>query len=417
MPRLPVVGADDDDWGSILNQYMLVEHKPDGSHNFGVFNVLTFGAKGDGQADDTAAIQAALDAAALVGGVVWLPPGPNAYRCEGSLKVPGHVTFKGGYGGMRRGLRLWKETPRGSLLHAYGKGDFITLSHNAVIDGLEIYYPDQKTQYAPDPYGWTIKIPPDQHGATIRNICCPNPYQFIYANADGFLIDGVQGYPLMTGIQLDRVADVPRINNIHFNGNVWQDALQSMRDWVMHNGVCLKATGVEELMIYNLFAYGYLRGLWFTAYEPDPGFPGNYGSINNFGFDAVQEGILVETRGVSGRQGLSLSNGRIIPFKGQVGARAGIKFVDTVPSQGPAISASNVSFFGPHERSLWIGPSSGARMAWLGGQATEYRKEMVLCESPNAVVRLVGVRSFNGEGPRINNPGGSDILDQGEITS
>jgi len=417
MPRLPVTGADDDDWGNILNQYLQVEHKADGTHNFGVFNVRSFGAKGDGQADDTAAIQAALDAAAPVGGVVWLSPGSNAYRCEGPLKVPGHVTFKGGYGGMRRGLRLWKETPRGSLLHVYGTGDFITLSHNAVIDGLEIYYPAQKTKGAPDPYGWTIQMPPDQHGATIRNICCPNPYQFIYANADGFLIDGVQGYPLMTGIQLDRVADVPRINNIHLNGNCWQDADQSLRDWVQAHGVCLKATGVEELMINNLFAYGYLRGLWFLAYDKSPSFPGNYGSINNFGFDAVQEGILVETRGVSWRQVLSLNNGRIIPFRGQEGARAGIKFTDATPSLGPSVSASNVSFFGPHERSIWFGENSWARMTWMGGQATEYRNEMLLCQSPYAAARLVGIRSFGGAGPRVNNPGGGDIVDLAEITS
>ena len=97
--------------------------------------------------------------------------------------------------------------------------------------------------------------------------------------------------------------------------------------------------------------------------------------------------------------------------------RAGIKFADDAPGQGPAISASNISFFGPHERSLWIGPNSGARMAWLGGQSTEYRKEMVLCESLYAVVRLVSVRSFNSVGPRVNNPGKGDILDQGEITS
>jgi hypothetical protein len=160
---------------------------------------------------------------------------------------------------------------------------------------------------------------------------------------------------------------VPRINNIHFNGNCWSDVQQSLRDWVQTNGICMMAFGVEELMINNLFAYGYLRGIWFDAYTPDSNFPGNYGSLNVFGFDAVQEGILIGTRGISGRQGFSLSNGRIIPFQGRVGARAGIKFYDTVPSQGPAISVSNVSFFGPHERSIWIEPNSGAKISMLAG--------------------------------------------------
>src|SRR5262245_49662321 len=40
-----------------------------------VFNVRQFGARGDGQAKDTRAIQAAVDAAAASGGTVCLPPG------------------------------------------------------------------------------------------------------------------------------------------------------------------------------------------------------------------------------------------------------------------------------------------------------------------------------------------------------
>lgn len=417
MPRLPITGSDNDTWGAILNEYLQYEHKADGTHNFGIFNALTFGAKGDGLTDDAPAIQAALNAAAPVGGVVWLPPGPNAYRCNGSLTIPGNVTLKGGYCGMQRGLRLYLESPRGSLLHVYTTADFISMSYNSVLDGIEIYYPNQKTQGTPDAYGWTISMPPNQHGATVRNICATNPYQFLYANADGFLIEGVQGFPLATGIQLDRVADVPRINNIHFNGNCWLDAQPSLRDWVQTNGVGLNIFGVEEFMINNLFAYGYLRGIWFQAYGPDPNFPGSYGSLNVFGFDSVQEGILIETRGISGRQGFSLSNGRIVPFAGQVGSRAGIKFTDTGASQGPGVSTSNVSYFGSHQRSIWIGPNSGARICVLGGQSTEYTNEMVLCQSPNAHVRLIGVRSFNGTGPRINNLGGGDASDFAPMTS
>lgn len=417
MARLPIAGADGDTWGDILNEYLRVEHNPDGTHNFGIFNVRTFGAKGDGITDDTPAIQAALNAAALVGGIVWLTPSTNAYRCNGPLTIPAHVTLKGGYGGMRRGLRLWGETPRGSILHVYTAGDFITMSHNSILDGVEIYYPSQVTQGTPIPYGWTINVPVNQHGVTIRNITSPNPYQFLYVNADGILVDGVQAYPLAVGIKLGRVADVPRINNIHFNGNMWSDATDSLRNWVQSAGVCLDLGKVEELMVNNFFGYGYLRGIWFRENLSDSAFPGNYGSINNFGFDAVQEGMLVQTRGVSGRQGMSLSNGRIIPFKGQVGARVGIKFSDTLPSLAPSMSISNVSFFGSHERSLWISPNSGARITLLGGQATEYTNEMILCQSASAVVRLVAVRSFNGVGARINNPAGGNISDTTPIVS
>jgi hypothetical protein len=44
-----------------------------------VYNVLAYGATGDGATDDTAAIQAAIDAAAVAGGTVYFPPG--TYLC------------------------------------------------------------------------------------------------------------------------------------------------------------------------------------------------------------------------------------------------------------------------------------------------------------------------------------------------
>lgn len=416
MPRLPVPGSDDDNWGAILNEYLQYEHKADGTHNFGVFNILTFGAKCDGVTDDTPAIQAALNAAAPVGGVVWLPPGPNAYRCNGSLTIPRHVTLKGGYGGMRRGLQTWPESPRGSLIHVYTTNNFISMGGNSILDGIEIYYPNQKVDGTPDVYGWTISIPPNEHGATVRNVCATNPYQFLYANADGFLIDSVQGYPLACGIQLDRVGDVPRINNVHFNGNCWKGLQSSLRNWVQSNGVVMKICGVEEFMINNLFAYGYMRGIWFAALDANPSFEGSSGSLNVFGFDSCQEGILIETRGIYGRAGCSISNGQIIPLRGPVGARTGIKFSDTDPLLKPSVIASNVSFFGDYERMIWIEPNSSAKISVLGGQSTDYTNEMVLCQSPNANVRLIGVRSFNGIGPRINNPGGGDITDLASIT-
>ena len=51
------------------------------------FNVRAFGAVGDGVHDDTAAIQAAIDAASAgLGGVVYLPPG--GYRTSAPLTLP-----------------------------------------------------------------------------------------------------------------------------------------------------------------------------------------------------------------------------------------------------------------------------------------------------------------------------------------
>lgn len=59
----------------------------------GWFNVQDYGAKGDGTTDDTAAIQAAIDAAvAAGGGRVYFPAAPVDYKIAGSLR-----TDRGGY--------------------------------------------------------------------------------------------------------------------------------------------------------------------------------------------------------------------------------------------------------------------------------------------------------------------------------
>lgn len=59
----------------------------------GLFDVKSFGALGNGVADDTAAIRAAIDAArAAAGGVVWFPAG---VYLTGTLTLPGAVTLAG----------------------------------------------------------------------------------------------------------------------------------------------------------------------------------------------------------------------------------------------------------------------------------------------------------------------------------
>jgi len=57
------------------------------------FDVRSYGAVGDGVADDAAAIQAALTAAGVSGGTVYLPPG--IYRTTIALAVPAKVTVRG----------------------------------------------------------------------------------------------------------------------------------------------------------------------------------------------------------------------------------------------------------------------------------------------------------------------------------
>src|SRR5436189_886180 len=56
-----------------------------------VFNVRRFGAKGNSQTNDTAAVQSAIDEAGRDGGCVYFPPG--RYVC-GTVRLRSHVSIQ-----------------------------------------------------------------------------------------------------------------------------------------------------------------------------------------------------------------------------------------------------------------------------------------------------------------------------------
>lgn len=83
-----------------FEELLMVEHNADGTHDLAdmnaieVFNVIAYGAIGDGVSDDTAAIQNALKAAEAVGGTVYFPAG--IYPTASTLTVKAdHVKLLG----------------------------------------------------------------------------------------------------------------------------------------------------------------------------------------------------------------------------------------------------------------------------------------------------------------------------------
>jgi hypothetical protein len=81
--------AFNENWNTVDSQ---LANKPNKSDL--VFNVKDFGAKGD-DSDDTSAIQAAINAARAVGGVVRFPSVPYWYRITDTLDIPSSVRLIG----------------------------------------------------------------------------------------------------------------------------------------------------------------------------------------------------------------------------------------------------------------------------------------------------------------------------------
>lgn len=182
--------------------------------------VTEHGAKGDGEADDTASFQAALDAAADKGGIVYVPAG--TYLIGGSLSVPAGVVLRG----------VWEaphhaDAGRGSILLATsGRGDadgepFIMLHQSSAVRGITIFYPDQK----PDdiqPYPWCIRGT-GMHCSVI-DVTLVNPYKGVdFGTLPNELhhIRNLFGQPLHTGIYINGTTDIGRIENVHFNPHAW----------------------------------------------------------------------------------------------------------------------------------------------------------------------------------------------------
>ncbi len=75
--RLPTVGGDDGNWGTLLNTFLQVEHASDGTLKNRALNAKNYGATGDGSTNDTQALTDWITAinAASAGACGYLPAG------------------------------------------------------------------------------------------------------------------------------------------------------------------------------------------------------------------------------------------------------------------------------------------------------------------------------------------------------
>src|SRR5664279_2950714 len=183
-------------------------------------NARQYGAKGDGKADDSKALQAALDAAQTTGPICFVPAG--LYHLDGPLTVPAGVTLCGASGGVPH-----SEHPIGTVLLAFaGRGQaegepLITLKPNGVVRNLVIHYPEQALPEV-TPYPWSIRA--DGELCQILDVTLTNPYQAIDVGSkwnELHLVRNVFGCPLKIGVYIDQCTDIGRVENVHFNPNFW----------------------------------------------------------------------------------------------------------------------------------------------------------------------------------------------------
>ena len=305
-------------------------------------NVRDYGAKGDGQSDDTAAFERALDAAAKQGGGTVLAP-RGVYFFAGHFSVPSAVTLSGiwesvpAHNGIRdRGLP--KPTDDGTtFLVTEGAGSeagppFLTLGTNSTLKGVVIYYPQQNVDDVPKPYPWAIAM--RGKNPAVLDVELLNPYGGIDASRnERHLIRNVHGQPLRRGILVDAIYDIGRIENVHFNP--WWSTRPKLFQWQMANGEAFILGRSDWQYVLNTFCFGYKVGYKFIASRAGV----CNGNFLGLGADDCQTAVVVEQ---SAPFGLLITNGQFVSFHGPDPT-----MVEVTKAHRGSVRFVNCAFWGP----------------------------------------------------------------------
>jgi hypothetical protein len=258
-----------------------------------------FGAKGDAITDDTAAIQAAINAAAKSGGgSVVLKPG--RYLTGGRLTVPRGVVLCGAVEGPFDvvGVNPASQTIAPTLLVTNRGGPFLTLQGiGAGVTDILFHYPNQvlPTAAIPIVFPYTIRV--IQPGTKVARCTVTNAYQFLDIEVGRTMAQDLFIGAFNTGINIDHALDHVTLRNIIHT--VFWDVLASIPypapidAWVLRNGsafVVNRADSLEihDVLVFSRFAGFLLRDSPDASQNPRSG----YGTASDIDLDTVQFGIL-----------------------------------------------------------------------------------------------------------------------------
>lgn len=276
-----------------INPQMSVFRKP-GNNNF--FNVMDYGAVGDGVTDDTNAFQAALNAAAAAGGgTVYVPGG--YFKIASHLSIADNIELRGCSDGAHHfGVR-------GTVLVAYeNQGNlngtpFITLRTGSGVRGLSIYYPNQ---YYDNIQSYPVTIKGNGVSDYVINVTFPNAYTAMKMTQGDYYILYTRGIGLSRYIELDGVSGEGYLVDIQNTMGDWQDVMREENspplDWWRGNpsflGTGTYINNTSDVNIFNCFTFGVGYG---TVIE------GNSSNINVYGqgHDASLQCVVLKGSGTN----------------------------------------------------------------------------------------------------------------------
>ncbi len=237
-------------------------------------NVRSYGAIGDGYANDTDAFLAAIDAVGKKGGgTVFVPAG--IYCLTKPLVLPTSVALVG---------EIEPGTANGTVLAIYhGKGETnpdqaaVVLNHQSSVQSLAFWYPEQTLvngSFIPYPATLTQR---GSEGTTVRNVTFINSYFGInYGTLGGGQASNslqytrdIYGTCLSIGYHNDPSYDIGKLENFHFSPDYWlesglpgtpNEAL--LRTWMLRNSTGIWLQRIDWTYIADIFVDGYHKGIY-----------------------------------------------------------------------------------------------------------------------------------------------------------
>ncbi len=308
-----------------------------------------YGAKGDGQTDDTAAFQSAINAVynsgGSGGGVIFVPAGNYAF--SNNLTIPTGVTLHGDWMDWTKGTNGLV----GTTFKVYvGSGQsngtpFITMNGSSSLKDVNIWYPDQNAASIVS-YPFSITLSGD---CVVKNVVLVNSYQGIQAaNGDRHILSTVIGSPLYLGANMDTIYDICHAEDVRFSPDVWPASLLTNSPalggphaaWMRANGTGWRMVRVDGDLCVDTFLSGYNVGILFTnTGNGDPGITFYSGIISNCA-------TAVMTQNMPSGLGLMFANftldGDIAVNRTRMDTDANIQFdhCTIIGRNGPAVSST-----------------------------------------------------------------------------